>query len=69
MWMRVRAGANESQKTRNKKQNGLAHSRFIVCVTLKKKKKLLDSRIMIKGRHRRESKNAKQMRNTKQNCF
>ena len=25
--------------------------------------------LAIKGRHRRESKNAKQMRNTKQNCF
>ena len=36
----VRAGANESQKTRNKKQNGLAHSRFIVCVTPKQKKNI-----------------------------
>ena len=25
--------------------------------------------VSIKGRHKRESKNAKQMRNTKQNCF
>ena len=34
----VKPGANESQKTRNKKQNGLAHSRFNVCVTPKQKK-------------------------------
>ena len=40
----LRAATDESQKTRNKKQNGLAHSRFIVCVT-PKKKTLLDSRI------------------------
>ena len=33
--------ANESQKTRNKKQNGLAHSRFIVCVTPKQNKNCL----------------------------
>ena len=46
--MSFRASANESQKTRNKKQNGLAHSRFIVCVTQKQKKTLLDSRIMFK---------------------
>ena len=42
----VRAAANESQKTRNKKQKGLAHSQFIVCVTPKQRKTLLDSRIM-----------------------
>ena len=36
----VRAGANESQKTRNKKQNGLAHLRFLVCVTPKQKKNI-----------------------------
>ena len=41
----VRAATDESQETRNKKQNGLAHSRFIVCVTPKQKKTLLDSRI------------------------
>ena len=35
----------KKQETRNKKQNGLAHSRFIVCVTPKQKKTLLDSRI------------------------
>ena len=29
----------KKQETRNKKQNGLAHSRFIVCVTPKQKKK------------------------------
>ena len=44
----LRAATNESQKTRNKKQDGLAHSRFIVCVTPKQKKTLLDSRIMFK---------------------
>ena len=37
----LRAAANESQKTRNKKQNGLALSRFIVCVTPKQKKHCL----------------------------
>ena len=37
----LRAAANESQKTRNKKQNGLAHSRFIVCVSPKQKKHCL----------------------------
>ena len=37
----IRAATNESQKTRNKKQNGLAHSRFIVCVTPKQKKHCL----------------------------
>ena len=42
----VKPGGNESQKTRNKKQNGLAHSRFIVYVTPKQKKTFLDSRIM-----------------------
>ena len=36
-----RAAANESQKTRNKKQNGLAHLQFIVCVTPKQKKHCL----------------------------
>ena len=39
----LKPGANESKKkheTRNKKQNGLAHSRFIVCVTLKQKKNI-----------------------------
>ena len=35
----LRAATDESQKTRNKKQNGLVHSRFIVCVTPKQKKK------------------------------
>ena len=38
----IRAAANESQKTRNKKQNCLAHSRFIVCVTPKQRKTFLD---------------------------
>ena len=38
----VWAATNESQKTRIKKQNGLAHLRFLVCVTLKQKKTLLD---------------------------
>ena len=45
---KLRAATKESQKTRNKKQNGLAHSRFIVCVTPKQKITLLDSRIMFK---------------------
>ena len=36
----LRAATDESQKTRNKKQNGLAHSRFIVCVTPKQKKNI-----------------------------
>ena len=36
----LKPGANESKKARNKKQNGLAHSRFIVCVTLKQKKNI-----------------------------
>ena len=35
----LRAATNESQETRIKKQNGLAHSRFLVCVTPKQKKK------------------------------
>ena len=39
-WGGVRAAANESQKTRNKKQNGLAHLRFPVCVTPKQKKNI-----------------------------
>ena len=30
----LKPGANESKKTRNKKQNGLVHSLFIVCVTI-----------------------------------
>ena len=34
----VKPGANESEK--NKRQNGLAHSRFIVCVTPKQKKNI-----------------------------
>ena len=33
----LKPGATESQKTRNKKQNGLVHSQFIVCVTPKQK--------------------------------
>ena len=36
----LRAATNESQKTRNKKQNGLAHLRFLVCVTPKQKKNI-----------------------------
>ena len=36
----VMPGANESQKTRNKKQNALAHSQFIICVTPKQKKNI-----------------------------
>ena len=41
MNIRVRAATDESQKTRNKKQNGLAHSRFIVCSLRNKKKHCL----------------------------
>ena len=37
--LNLRAGANKSQKTRNKKQNGLAHLWFFVSVTPKHKKK------------------------------
>ena len=37
----LRAATNESQKTRNKKQNGLAHLQFLVCVTPKQKKHCL----------------------------
>ena len=36
----LKPGANESQKTINKKQNGLAHLRFIVCVTPKQTKNI-----------------------------
>ena len=48
----LRAATNESKKTRNKKQNGLAHLRFLVCVTPKQQKKtLLDSRIKFLAKH------------------
>ena len=47
----LRAATNESQKTRNKKQNGLAHLRFLVCVTPKQKKILLDSSIKFLAKH------------------
>ena len=47
----LRAATNESQKTRNKKQNGLAHLQFLVCVTPKQKKTLLDSRIKFLAKH------------------
>ena len=50
-----RAATNESKKTRNKKQNGLGHLRFIVCVTPKQKKTLIDSRIMFLAEHVRNS--------------
>ena len=33
----LKPSANERIKTRNKKQNGLAHPRFIVCITPKQK--------------------------------
>ena len=49
--MMVRAATNESQKTRNKKQNGLAHLRFLVCVTPKQKRTYLDSRIKFLAKH------------------
>ena len=45
----LKPGANESQKTCNKKQNGLAHSRFIVCVTLKQKKHCLIRQSCLNG--------------------
>ena len=35
----------KKQETRNKKQNGIAHLRFLVCVTPKQRNTLLDSRI------------------------
>ena len=41
MFSLLRAATDESQKTRNKKQNGLAHLRFLVCVTPKQKKHCL----------------------------
>ena len=47
----LRAVTNESKKTRNKKQNGLAHLRFLVCVTPKQNKTLLDSRIKFLAKH------------------
>ena len=37
----LRAAANESQKTRNKKQIGLAYLQFLVCVIPKQKKHCL----------------------------
>ena len=37
----LKPGANESQKTRNKKQNSLAYSRFNVCITPKQNKHCL----------------------------
>ena len=37
----LRAATNESKKTRNKKQNGLAHLQCLVCVTPKQKKHCL----------------------------
>ena len=40
----------KKQETRNKKQNGLAHLRFLVCVT-PKQKTLLDSRIKFLAKH------------------
>ena len=53
-YTRVKPGTNESKKTRNI-QNGLAHSRFIVCVTPKQRKTFLDSRIMFLVEHVRNS--------------
>ena len=41
----------KKQETRIKKQNGLAHLRFLVCVTTKQKKTLLDSRIKFSAKH------------------
>ena len=41
----------KKQETRNKKQNGLAHLQFLVCVTPKQKKTLLDSRIKFLAKH------------------
>ena len=39
------------RESKNKKQNGLAHLRFLVCVTPKQKKTLLDSRIKFLAKH------------------
>ena len=52
----IKHGANESQKTRNKKQNGLAHSRFIVCVTPKQKKNIAWVENHVLAEHVRNSK-------------
>ena len=41
----------KKQETRIEKQNGLAHLRFLVCVTPKQKKTLLDSRIKFSANH------------------
>ena len=50
-----RAATDESQKTRNKKQNGLAHSRFIVCVTPKQKKNIAWFENQVLAEHVRKS--------------
>ena len=41
----------KKHETRNKKQNGLAHLRFLVCVTPKQQKTLLDLRIKFLAKH------------------
>ena len=51
----VRAATDESQKTRNKKQNGLAHSRFIVFVTPKQKKNIAWFENQVLAEHVRKS--------------
>ena len=51
----LRAATDESQKTRNKKQNGLAHSRFIVCVTPKQKKNIAWFENQVLAEHVRKS--------------
>ena len=51
----LRAATDQSQKTRNKKQNGLAHSRFIVCVTPKQKKNIAWFENQVLAEHVRKS--------------
>ena len=74
--MSLRAATNESQKTRNKNQETKRFSTFAVSrlrhsETKKKHCLIRESSFQrnMCGSHKRESKNAKQMRNTKQNCF
>ena len=45
----------KKQETRNKKQNGLAHSRFIVCVTPKQKKNIAWFENQVLAEHVRKS--------------
>ena len=55
LWGHLRAATDESRKKRNKKQNGLAHSRFIVCVTPKQKKNIAWFENQVLAEHVRKS--------------